>query len=301
MDIKELKRLKKNNKIKASKGDYIYYAICGFILILLALIVIYPLYYIVIASISSPDAVMAGKVWLYPIELNFDGYKQLYNQDEIWRSYFNTLVYTVLGTMFNIALTIPAGWALSRDHLPFRKFIMPLLIITMFFGGGLLPYVILCRSLGLYQNPLILIIGGGVSVYNVFMCKSYFQSSVPKEMLEAAEIDGAGEIRTFFDIVLPISKSIVSVMILFYAVGHWNNYIDAYIFSIDEQFYPLQTVLNGLLTSTNNGQGDVVLEQLRLATQLKFTSIIIATLPILVVYPLVEKHFGQGMLVGSFK
>ena len=226
---------------------------------------------------------------------------KIYIIDEIWRSYFNTLVYTIFGTMFNIALTIPAGWALSRDYLPFRKFIMPLLIITMFFGGGLLPYVILCRSLGLYQNPLILIIGGGVSVYNVFMCKSFFTSNVPQEMLEAASIDGAGEVRTFFDLVLPISKSIISVMVLFYAVGHWNNYIDAYIFSIDEQFYPLQTVLNGLLDATSGGEGDVVLEQLRLATQLKFTSIIIATVPILVIYPMVEKHFGQGMLVGSFK
>ena len=301
MEISNLKALKKENKIKGSKKDYIYYAFCWFILILLALIVIYPLYYIVIASISDPDAVMRGDVWLYPIKVNFDGYLKLYNHDEIWRSYFNTLVYTVLGTMFNIALTIPAGWALSRNYLPFRRFIMPTLIITMFFGGGLLPYVILCRSLGLYQNPLILIIGGGVSVYNIFMCKSFFTTNVPTEMLEAGEIDGAGEIRIFFDLVLPISKSIVSVMVLFYAVGHWNNYIDAYIFSIDEKFYPLQTVLNGLLNATNSGEGDVVLEQLRMATQLKFTSIIIATLPILIVYPLVEKHFGQGMLVGSFK
>ena len=301
MDKKTLKELKKQNKIQGSKSDYIYYAFCWFILILLAIIVIYPLYYIVIASISDPDAVMTGEVWLYPIKITFEGYENLYNHDEIWRSYFNTLVYTIFGTMFNIALTIPAGWALSREYLPFRKFIMPLLIITMFFGGGLLPYVILCRSLGLYQNPLILIIGGGVSVYNVFMCKSFFSSNVPQEMLEAASIDGAGEIRTFFDLVLPISKSIISVMVLFYAVGHWNNYIDAYIFSIDEKFYPLQTVLNGLLNATNSGEGDVVLEQLRMATQLKFTSIIIATLPILIVYPLVEKHFGQGMLVGSFK
>lgn len=301
MNQNEIKKLRKANKIKDSKSDYIYYAFCWIILILLALIVIYPLYYIVIASISDPDAVMTGEVWLYPIRITFDGYKNLYNHDEIWRSYFNTLVYTIFGTMFNIALTIPAGWALSRDYLPFRKFIMPLLIITMFFGGGLLPYVILCRSLGLYQNPLILIIGGGVSVYNVFMCKSFFTSNVPQEMLEAASIDGAGEVRTFFDLVLPISKSIISVMVLFYAVGHWNNYIDAYIFSIDEQFYPLQTVLNGLLDATSGGEGDVVLEQLRLATQLKFTSIIIATVPILVIYPMVEKHFGQGMLVGSFK
>ena len=171
----------------------------------------------------------------------------------------------------------------------------------MFFGGGLVPYIIVCRALGLYQNPLILIIGGGVSVYNVFMCKSFFASNVPKEILEAAQIDGAGEIRTFFDLILPIATSIISVMVLFYAVGHWNNYIDAYIFNIDKNFYPLQTVLNDLLNATASGEGDVVLEQMRIATQIKFTSIIVATVPILVLYPMIEKHFGQGVLVGSFK
>lgn len=301
METQELKSLKRKNKIKGCKTDYLYYIICWFVLILLAIIVIYPLYYIVIASVSDPDAVMTGDVWLYPVKFTFNGFVQLFQRDDIWRSYFNTLVYTLFGTMFNIVLTIPAGWALSRDYLPFRKVIMPLLIITMFFGGGLLPYVILCRSLGLYQNPLILIIGGGVSVYNVFMCKSFFSSNVPTEMLEAGQIDGAGEIRIFFDLVLPVSKSIISVMILFYAVGHWNNYIDAYIFSIEEQFYPLQTVLNGLLDATSGGEGEVVLEQLRIATQLKFTSIIVSTLPILIIYPMIEKHFGQGVLVGSFK
>ena len=301
MDAKELKQLKKKNKIKESKTDYVYYVICGIILFLLAVIVIYPLYYIVIASISDPDAVMTGDVWLYPVKVTFSGYAQLFNRDDIWRGYFNTLVYTIFGTVFNIVLTIPAGWALSRDYLPFRKVIMALLIITMFFGGGLVPYVILCRALGLYQNPLILIIGGGVSVYNVFMCKSFFQSNVPKEVLEAGQIDGAGEIRTFFDLVLPVAKSIISVMVLFYAVGHWNNYIAAYIFNIDKDFYPLQTVLNGLLDATAGGEGDVILDQMRIATQIKFTSIIVATVPILILYPVIEKHFGQGVLVGSFK
>ena len=301
MDMQEIKALKKQNKIKESKSDYVYYAICAFILFLLAVIIIYPLWYIVIASVSDADAVMTGDVWLYPVKITFKGYANLFKRDDIWRGYFNTLAYTTLGTVFNVALTIPAGWALSRDYLPFRKLIMALLIITMFFGGGLVPYIIVCRALGLYQNPLILIIGGGVSVYNVFMCKSFFESNVPKEVLEAAAIDGAGEIRTFFDLILPIAKSIISVMVLFYAVGHWNNYIDAYIFNIDQNFYPLQTVLNGLLDATSSGEGDVVLEQMRLATQIKFTSIIVATVPILIIYPMIEKHFGQGVLVGSFK
>ena len=301
MDMQDIKALKKQNKIKDSKSDYVYYVICAFILFLLAVIIIYPLWYIVIASVSDADAVMTGDVWLYPVKVTFKGYANLFKRDDIWRGYFNTLAYTALGTVFNVALTIPAGWALSRDYLPFRKVIMALLIITMFFGGGLVPYIIVCRALGLYQNPLILIIGGGVSVYNVFMCKSFFESNVPKEVLEAAAIDGAGEIRTFFDLILPIAKSIISVMVLFYAVGHWNNYIDAYIFNIDQNFYPLQTVLNGLLDATASGEGEVVLEQMRLATQIKFTSIIVATVPILVIYPMIEKHFGQGVLVGSFK
>ena len=301
MDVQELKAEKKKNRIRESKSDYVYYVICGFILFLLAVIIIYPLYYIVIASISDPDAVLTGEAWRYPVRVTFSGYASLFKRDDIWRGYFNTLAYTGLGTVFNVALTIPAGWALSRDYLPCRKLIMTLLIITMFFGGGLVPYLVVCRALGLYQNPLILIIGGGVSVYNVFMCKSFFQSNVPNEVLEAAAIDGAGEIRTFFDLILPIAKSIISVMVLFYAVGHWNNYIDAFIFNIDENFYPLQSVLKSLFEVSATGEGEVMLEQWRMATQIKFTSIIVATVPILVIYPMIEKHFGQGVLVGSFK
>ncbi|MCI9561081.1 MAG: carbohydrate ABC transporter permease [Clostridia bacterium] len=300
MDAKELKTLKKKNKIRESKTDYIYYAVCGFILFLLAVIIIYPLYYIVIASVSDPSAVVNGEVWLYPVKLTFSGYANLFNRPDVWRGYFNTLVYTLAGTAFNIVLTIPAGWALSRDYLPFRRVIMPLLIITMFFGGGLVPYIAVCTALGLYQNPLIMVLGGGVSVYNVFMCKSFFQTNVPKEVLEAAQIDGAGEVRTFFDIVLPLAKSIISVMVLFYAVGHWNNYIDALIFQVDTDYWPLQTVLKALL-EVSAGEGEVAAEQFLIAKQVQFTSIIIATVPILILYPMIEKHFGQGVLVGSFK
>ncbi len=297
----DLMSYEKRNKIKEATTDYVYYVICGIILALLAVIVIYPLYYIVIASISDPDAVMTGEVWILPIKITFSGYARLFERSDIWSSYGNTIIYTVLGTVFNIILTIPAGWALSRDYLPCRKVIMGLLIVTMFFGGGLIPYLIVCEALGLVENPLILIIGGGVSVYNVFMCKSFFETNVPQEVLEAGQIDGCGEVRTFFDLVLPISKSIISVMVLFYAVGHWNNYIDSYIFMIDKQYWPLQTVLNEILTVSSSGAGDTILEQMRIATQIKYTSIIVATAPILILYPFVEKHFGQGVLVGSFK
>lgn len=305
-EVFDLAELRKKNKIKDSKTDIVYYVICGLILAILTIIVVYPIYFIIIASISNTDAVLNGEVYLYPIGLTFSGYARLFQEPLIWSGYLNTIIYTLLGTAFNIVLTIPAGWALSREYLPFRKVIMPLLIITMFFGGGLIPYYLVCSALGLVENPLILIIGGGVSVYNVFMCKSYFQTNIPKEVIEAAEIDGCGEIRTFFDIVIPLSKSIISVMILFYAVGHWNNYVDALIFITNEKYFPLQLVLKNILVSVEaQSQGgassETIMEQLRIANQIKYSSIIVSSLPVIILYPFIEKHFDQGMLVGSFK
>lgn len=294
------------NRIKGSKSDIIYFTIIGVILALLTLIVVYPIYFIIIASISNPDAVLGGEVFLWPIDITFSGYQRLVDESLIWSGYLNTIIYTVVGTIFNIVLTIPAGWALSRDYLPARKFINVFLIITMFFGGGLIPYYIICSQLGLVDNPLILIIGGGVSVYNVFMCKSYFTLNVPKEILEASEIDGCGEFRTFFDMVLPLAKPIISVMILFYAVGHWNSYIDALIFIKKEQFYPLQLVLRNILIvaesqSQSGASAETITEQLRIANQIKYSSIIVSSLPIIIIYPFIEKYFDQGFLVGSFK
>ena len=296
----------KQNRIKGSKSDVIYYIIVGIILGLLTLIVVYPIYFIIIASISDPDAVMNGEVLLWPIGVTFSGYQALGKESLIWSGYLNTLIYTLLGTLFNIVLTIPAGWALSRNYLPGRKFINIFLVITMFFGGGLIPYYIICSQLGLVNNPLILIIGGGVSVYNVFMCKSYFTLNVPKEILEASEIDGCGEFRSFFDMVLPLAKPIISVMILFYAVGHWNSYMDALIFIRKEEFYPLQLVLRNILIvaesqSQAGGDASTIIEQLRIANQVKYSSIIVSSLPIIIIYPFIEKYFDQGFLVGSFK
>ena len=294
------------NKIKEGKGDIVYYAVVGTILALLTIIVVYPIYFIIIASISNPDAVLSGEVVFWPVDITLKGYERLGQESLIWTGYLNTIIYTLIGTLFNIVLTIPAGWALSRDYLPGRKFINIFLIITMFFGGGLIPYYIICSQLGLVDNPLILIIGGGVSVYNVFMCKSYFTLNVPKEILEASEIDGCGEFRSFFDMVLPLAKPIISVMLLFYAVGHWNSYIDALIFIKKEEFYPLQLVLRNILIvaesqSQSGASAETITEQLRIANQIKYSSIIVSSLPIIIIYPFIEKYFDQGFLVGSFK
>ena len=296
----------RKNRIKGSKGDVVYYVVISIILALLTIIVVYPIYFIIIASISDPDAILNGQVVLWPIQITFSGYKALAKETLIWRGYLNTFIYTLLGTLFNIVLTIPAGWALSRNYLPGRKIINIFLIITMFFGGGLIPYYIICSQLGLVDNPLILIIGGGGSVYNVFMCKSYFTLNVPKEILEASEIDGCGEFRSFFDMVLPLAKPIISVMILFYAVGHWNNYMDALIFIKKEELYPLQLVLRNILIvaesqSQSGADAATIVEQLRIANQIKYSSIIVSSLPIIIIYPFIEKYFDQGFLVGSFK
>ena len=294
------------NRIRGSRSDIVYFVIIGFFLALLTLIVVYPIYFIIIGSISNPDAVMNGEVIFWPVDITVSGYQALANETLIWAGYRNTIIYTAVGTAFNIVLTIPAGWALSRDYLPARKVINVFFIITMFFGGGLIPYYLICSTLGLVDNPLILIIGGGLSVYNMFMCKSYFTLNVPKEILEASEIDGCGEFRTFFDMVLPLAKPLISVMLLFYAVGHWNSYIDALIFIKQENFYPLQLVLRNILIvaesqSQSGADAATITEQLRIANQIKYSSIIVSSLPIIILYPFIQKYFDQGFLVGSFK
>ena len=300
------RKMHRQNRIRGSRTDVIYYAIIGTFLALLTIIVVYPIYFIIIGSISNPDAVLNGEVFLWPVDITVSGYQALAKESLIWSGYRNTIIYTLVGTAFNIVLTIPAGWALSRDYLPARKLINIFFIITMFFGGGLIPYYLICSGLGLVDNPLILIIGGGLSVYNMFMCKSYFTLNVPKEILEASEIDGCGEFRTFFDMVLPLAKPLISVMLLFYAVGHWNSYIDALIFIKQEEFYPLQLVLRNILIvaesqSQSGADAATITEQLRIANQIKYSSIIVSSLPIIILYPFIQKYFDQGFLVGSFK
>lgn len=307
MSNKELLRLRSlahQNRIKTSKKDIFFYVIVFFIMICLAIIVIYPIYFMIIASVSDSNAVLNGEVYFWPKGITWAGYKKLFEEDTIWRGYLNTIIYTVVGTALNIVLTIPAGWALSRKNLPFRKIITPFLVLTMFFSGGLVPTYALMQNLGLVGNPLVMIISGGVSVYNIFMVKSYYQSNIPKEVLEASEIDGCGEFRTFFQIVLPLSKPILAVMILFYAVGHWNSYFDAMIYLQDESWFPLQLILKNIFDAAESGAsagGSTSLEAINLANQIKYSSIIVSSLPLIIIYPFFQKYFDSGFLVGSFK
>ena len=297
------KALKKAGPRKIS-GDTVFRIINGVLLGMMALIVLYPLYFIIIASFSSPEAVLAGKVVLFPVDVNFDGYLKILERQDIWRGYLNTIIYTVLTVILALAVTVPAGWALSRKTLPGKKLWMVYFIIPMFFGGGLIPFYNVMSSLGLVNTIWAIVLPSILSVWNLFMTKTFFESSISDGLIEAAKIDGAGPFRIFFSIVIPLSKAILAVMALYYAVGQWNSYFNAMIFLQDETLYPLQLVLKEILIaseSTVGGSGETILEQFRLANQLKYVSVIVSSLPVLCLYPFVQKYFAQGVMIGSLK
>ena len=291
-------------KRRESRSDRIFYAVNLAILFLLAAIVVYPLYFIVIASISNADAVLGGRVFLYPVDITLVGYSKIVERTDVWRGYLNTIIYTFLSTLLSLFVTILAGWALSRKTLPFRKFFMVFFIITMFFGGGLIPFYNVVSSLGLLDTIWAIILPSALSAWNLFMTKTFFEVGISESMVEAAEIDCAGQVRTFLSVVLPLSKAIMAVMALYYAVGQWNSYFNAMIFLQDEEMYPLQLVLREILIAsetTTGGSGETILEQYRLANQLKYVSVIVSSLPVIVLYPFVQKYFAQGVMIGSLK
>ena len=292
-----------SNLYKFDKGSNIFfYTINTFILLLLAFIVLYPLYFIIIASISDPDAVLAGKVFLYPVSITLSGFSKILEKADVWKGYLNTIIYTILTVVISLLVTIPAGWALSRKNLMFRKAFMVYFIIPMFFGGGLIPFYNVMSGLHLVNTIWAIILPSVLSVWNLFMTKTFFESSIPNSLIEAAKIDGAGHFRTFITVVVPLAKPIIAVMALYYAIGQWNSYFNAMIFLQNEKLYPLQLVLKEILIATEStvgGSGETILEQYRLATQIKYVSVIVSSIPVLMLYPFVQKYFEQGVMIGS--
>jgi len=300
----ESKQVKPRMALRDTTGDKVFYTINAIVLGILALIVLYPLYFIVIAAISDPDAVLGGKVFLYPVNLNFDGFSKIMERKDVWLGYGNTILYTALTVVLSLIVTVPAGWALSRNTLPGKRVLMIYFIIPMFFGGGLIPFYNVMSSLGLVNTIWAIVLPSILSVWNLFMTKTFFESSIPTSLIEAAKIDGAGSFRIFFEIVLPLSKAIIAVMALYYAVGQWNSYFNAMIFLQNENLYPLQLVLKEILIaseSTVGGSGETILQQYRLANQLKYVSVIVSSVPVLLLYPFVQKYFAQGVIIGSLK
>lgn len=291
---------------KQSRGDNIFDIINYIILTIALIVVLYPLYFIVIASISDPDMVNTGKVWLSPKGLTLDGYKRIFEDTKIWVGYKNTIFYTIVGTFINILLTLPAAYALSRKDLYGRNFFMGIFTFTMFFGGGLIPTYILIRKLGMENTVWVMLIPGAVGVWNLIVAKTFFQSTIPDELLEAAVIDGCSNTKFFISIVMPLSKAITAVMVLFYGVGHWNAFFNALIYLRDPDLYPLQIILREILIQNEvdaNMMADAsaVSEMQRLSEMIKYAVIIVASLPVLIVYPFLQKYFVQGVMLGAIK
>ena len=289
---------------RSDMSDKIFYLLNYILLGFLALVILYPLYFIIIASISDPDAVLGGDVILFPVGLTLSGFEAILQRTDVWLGYLNTIIYTVLTVVLSLVVTIPAGWALSRKRLWGKKFFMIYFIIPMFFGGGLIPFYNVMSSLKLINTAWSVILPSILSVWNLFMTRTFFESSIPDGLVEAARIDGASEFRIFFSLVIPLSKAVLAVMALYYAVGQWNSYFNAMIFLQDENLYPLQLILREILIAsetTTGGSGETILEQYRLANQIKYVSVIVSSAPVIMLYPFVQKYFNQGVMIGSLK
>lgn len=300
----EMTKTKRPRLSRSDLSDKIFYLFIYVFLGFLALVILYPLYFIIIASISDPDAVLGGDVILFPVGITLSGFEAILHRSDVWLGYLNTIIYTALTVVLSLVVTVPAGWALSRKRLLGKKFFMIYFIIPMFFGGGLIPFYNVMSQLNLINTPWAVILPSILSVWNLFMTRTFFESSIPDGLVEAARIDGASEFRIFFSLVLPLSKAILAVMALYYAVGQWNSYFNAMIFLQDENLYPLQLILREILIAsetTTGGSGETILEQYRLANQIKYVSVIVSSAPVIMLYPFVQKYFAQGAMIGSLK
>lgn len=277
------------------------------ILVVLILIsIFYPLYFVVIASISNPDLVSAGKVWFWPKGISFEGYEFILKDVRILRGYLNTIIYTGGGTLLALLLTIPAGYALSRRDLKGSKLIMLFFVFTMYFSGGLIPMYLVVKQLGLVDTRAVLIILGSFSVFNLIITRSFYLNTMPLELQEAAEVDGCNIFQYFFYVVLPLSKSIIAVIGLYYAVNHWNSFFNGLIYINNVKLYPLQLILRDILISgqtidTSITDLDMIKRLEQISRTIKYGVIIVSSLPVLMLYPLVQKHFVKGVMIGSVK
>ena len=294
---------KSNHKREGNLGFHIFnYIFLGILLLLVA----YPIYFVLIASISHPSAVSTGQVILAPKRLTLEGYKAVFLDDSIMTGYKNSLIYTVLGVLFSVSTTILAAYALSRRDMPGRKVFMMLIVFTMYFGGGMIPTYIVVNNLKLTNTMWALIFPGMIVPYNLIVARTFFESSIPSELRESAYLDGCSEINFFKDIALPLSKAIIAIMVLFYGVAQWNTYFNAMIYIRPQEMYPLQLVLRNILIENQISQemmedAQQAALQMERAGLIKYVSIIVSAAPLMILYPFIQKYFVKGVLIGSVK
>jgi ABC-type glycerol-3-phosphate transport system permease component len=297
----------KRTAIEETRTDKIFLAGVKIMLWLALIVVAVPLVYIVANSFSSPSAVSAGRVLFWPIEPSIRAYKEAFSDPLIMKGYLNSFIYAIGGTLISVTLTIAIAYPLSRRTFFGRNVIMSVLIFTMLFSGGLIPTYLVVQDLGMLNTRWAMVIPSAIGVWQVIIARTFFRSTIPDELYEAATIDGASDLRFLWSIVLPLSKPVIAVIALMYAIFQWNSYFDALIYLKDPGLYPLQIVLRNVLilntltgstTTTNLAQQ---LEQQQLANVLKYALIVISSLPVLIIYPFVARHFTKGVMVGAVK
>lgn len=283
------------------------FSILIFIFLFLSLIIVlYPILYIISCSLSEPQAVMARKVWLYPVNFDLVSYKAVFTNKQIGSGYVNSLYYMVSGTAVSVMLTMMLAFPLSRKEFFGRKFLTKFIIFTMLFKGGIIPLYLVVRQLGLYDTRLSIILPNAITVWNVIIARTFLQENISDELYEAAQIDGCSDIRFFFAFVFPLSGAIIAVLALFYAVGQWNKYFDALLYLQDQVLYPLQIVLRNILIINRNTPSmttdvDAAIRAQGLSETIRYAVIVVASLPLLVIYPFVQRFFVKGVMIGSVK
>lgn len=294
---------KSNHKREGNTGFHIFnYIFLGILLLLVA----YPIYFVLIASVSHPTAVGSGQVVFAPRQFTLEGYKAVFLDDSIMTGYKNSLIYTVLGVLFSVTTTILAAYALSRRDMPGRKVFMMLIVFTMYFGGGMIPTYIVVNNLKLTNTIWALVFPGMIVPYNLIVARTFFESSIPSELRESAYLDGCSEFNFFKDVALPLSKAIVAIMVLFYGVAQWNTYFNAMIYIRRQEMYPLQLVLRNILIQNQVSQemmedAKQAAAQMERAGLIKYVSIIVSAAPLMILYPFIQKYFVKGVLIGSVK
>ena len=283
-----------------------WYGIILFILFLLGFIALYPFIYTLSMSVSSPMAIMRNQIYLIPVGFSLKSYQMIFNDQSIWRSYYNTIWYTVVGTGINLVTTITAGWVLSRKQFFATSFFMVMITIPMFFSGGMIANFVLVGMLGLYNTRWAIVLPAAMSSWNIIITRSFFKSSIPDSIPEAAKIDGANDLQTFLKVILPVSKAIIAIITLYSAVGFWNSYFSALIYLPNTLLHPMTIMLRKLIIQGTGDNLAILMgegsdEALMYAMQIRYTTIIVSILPIICVYPFLQKYFVKGVMIGSIK
>lgn len=278
---------------------------------IIVIIIVYPLIFVISASISDPAAVSTGKMWLWPVDMTFKGFEMVFQNSDIWMGYRNTILYTLVGIVFHLTILLPVAYALSRPEVRWKVAIMWVILFTMLFDGGMIPTYLVVRNLGMLDSMWAIVIPGALGAWSVLVARAFFQQNIPNDLVDAGKIDGASDYYIFWRIALPLSVPIIAVMALFHGVGLWNQYFSALIYLTDRNLFPLQLILREILVLNEMSTGEGVQEiagsagsfadQVKIAAQIKYAVMIVSTLPLIMVYPFVQRFFVQGVLIGSVK